>query len=303
MATIEEIRNLLIPMQDQLATANLNIQKIEESVNNFNKNYCKILLKVKTKKIQYLEQRIREKNIIFFGVDESDNENVEETLVEICQNTMKIQNFSINNIGSARRLGKYINNKTRPILVELSTKKMKIEILQKARLLKDSNIFVEEEYPQEVLAERRKLLPRLKQARKEGCKAFLKYNKLIINEKIFHASTEECSSESNEDDEITTAESNNRCNKEHKQHSSKIDNNFAGNPIRRQSSSLQELNQVATKASTERHAPATTKSTPATKEKKRKANTVLTGPLDKLLNTRTCSQSSPSSQPITGEQQ
>ncbi|GLV40249.1 hypothetical protein CBL_07155 [Carabus blaptoides fortunei] len=78
---------------------------------------------------------------------------------------------------------------------------MKIEILQKARLLKGSNIFVEEEYSQEVLAERKKLLPSLKQARKEGYKAFLKYNKLIIDEKIYYAP-----SESNEDEENTAAE-------------------------------------------------------------------------------------------------
>lgn len=140
-------------------------------------------------KIALLEREIRRKNIIIKGVQDKEKESREET-IDI---TMKlvhrigVQITKEIEIDEIKRIGKYRNDRSRPILLKLTTQNKKAEILGKTRALKGTNIWLEEDYTKEIIEERKKLIPHLKEARKEGHKAVLKYNKLIINDTVYEA--------------------------------------------------------------------------------------------------------------------
>lgn len=59
--------------------------------------------------------------------------------------------------------------------------KTKMKIWENKNKLKDTRIWIEEDYPKKVNEERKKLRPHLIEARKKGQHAIIKYNALIIN--------------------------------------------------------------------------------------------------------------------------
>ncbi|KAK4876853.1 hypothetical protein RN001_009359 [Aquatica leii] len=85
----------------------------------------------------------------------------------------------------ARRIGGYSKDKKRPIHVKLTKESTKLAILQIAKKLKGSDIWIDQDYTKETQEERRRLIPHLKEARKKGFKAQLKFNMLIVNDQIY----------------------------------------------------------------------------------------------------------------------
>lgn len=64
----------------------------------------------------------------------------------------------------------------RPILVKLTKEGRKAMVLRNTKLLKGSNIWIDEDY-----SKRRELLTYLKEAKTKGHEAYSRNNKLIIN--------------------------------------------------------------------------------------------------------------------------
>lgn len=141
---------------------------------------------VQEQKIGSLEREILRKNIIIRGIEDKEEENREETagklMTVIHKLGIQIRNEDIDEI---KRIGKYIRDRQRPILLKLTTGNKKIEILRKSKDLKGTNIWLEDDYTKEVLAERKWLIPQMKEARNKGYKAYLKYNKLVVNDEIY----------------------------------------------------------------------------------------------------------------------
>ncbi|CAH0727985.1 unnamed protein product, partial [Brenthis ino] len=78
------------------------------------------------------------------------------------------------------RMGKK-SDKTRPIIVTLTTMGKKIELLKNKKMLQNSGTYyIKEDFPPEVLEERKKLNIQLQREREQGKKAYIKYNKLVI---------------------------------------------------------------------------------------------------------------------------
>jgi hypothetical protein len=59
-----------------------------------------------------------------------------------------------------------------------------LEVLRNTRKFAGTEIRVEQDYSREVRETRRKLVPYLKDARKRGCRAFLKKDKLMVNGRL-----------------------------------------------------------------------------------------------------------------------
>lgn len=139
------------------------------------------------KKIGEMEREIRRKNIIIKGVEDQENEKIEETndKVKAIFETMEVNINTNMDIDEIRRIGRYKTGATRPILVKFISGKKKTEILKGAKMLKGTNIWIDEDYARDIQAERRQLLPQLKEARQKGYNAKLRYNKLIVNNEIF----------------------------------------------------------------------------------------------------------------------
>ena len=71
----------------------------------------------------------------------------------------------------------------RPLMVKFLRIKTRDTILSKSKMLKGSNIFINEDYPDSVRQKRKELLPKMKAARERGDIAFLRYDKLIIHKR------------------------------------------------------------------------------------------------------------------------
>lgn len=69
----------------------------------------------------------------------------------------------------------------RPVLIKLFRFKDREDILQRAKFLKATKIFINEDYTDAVRRKRRELMPELKAARERGDIAYLRNDKLIIH--------------------------------------------------------------------------------------------------------------------------
>ena len=82
----------------------------------------------------------------------------------------------------AHRTGKPVaSEKPRPIVVRFLRLKDKLAVLDKAKNLKGSGIFINEDFPEAVRQRRKELLPAMKAAREKGDIAYLRYDKLIVH--------------------------------------------------------------------------------------------------------------------------
>lgn len=147
-------------------------------------------IKAQGMKIANLEREIRKKNLIFKGIMEDEKEDFELTkhkTIKICE-SLGVPIKPEFDVDQVRRIGKQIPGKPRPILLQLTTTNKKFEILGKTKGLRGSNIWIDEDYPKEIQEERKILVSEMKEAWKKGEKAQLRYNKLIINDKVYDAS-------------------------------------------------------------------------------------------------------------------
>jgi len=83
----------------------------------------------------------------------------------------------------AHRTGKPVtpSEKPRPIVVRFLRLKDKLAVLDKAKNLKGSGIFINEDFSETVRQRRKDLLPAMKAARERGDIAYLRYDKLIVH--------------------------------------------------------------------------------------------------------------------------
>lgn len=164
-------------------------QNIKESINNnidekFNlmENRTKQLehkIEQQQKSIDFLEKQLRKKNLVIFGIEETENnyEGLVDLVIETIHSKMKIACLT-GEIENVVRIGKR-TGKTRPIIVTLTTMGKKIEIIKKKKILENSGIYIKEDYPLSVLEKRRELQETLKQERENGNFVVLRYDKIV----------------------------------------------------------------------------------------------------------------------------
>lgn len=139
-------------------------------------------LKIKIDKLEQkfniMEKEKRKFNLIFFGTDEKGKSEMElvDYLKEIIAKTGTcINSDEISNIYRIRSN----TSKSQPVVITLSTIWKKHIILKNKKKL-PSGIYINEDYPREVLEIRKQLQPKVDEERKNGNIAFIKYDKLII---------------------------------------------------------------------------------------------------------------------------
>lgn len=136
--------------------------------------------------IDRLEKEVRRKNLIIFGVEETEHNyrDLHQLVLDIINNDMGVvcQKEEIDN---TQRIGKR-NDKCRPILISLTTTWKKIEILKKKKTLDNLPVYIKEDFPKRVLQKRKELQEQLKNERDQGKKVVLRYDKIINIEEHRH---------------------------------------------------------------------------------------------------------------------
>ena len=85
----------------------------------------------------------------------------------------------------AHRIGPYKTDKTRPIVVKFTDYPDREKVRRAAKELKGTHYGISEQFPKEIVEQRRKLIPIMIQARKDGKEAYIKVDKLYINNQIY----------------------------------------------------------------------------------------------------------------------
>lgn len=136
-----------------------------------------------------IQSRSMRDNLLFFGfpeassVDERRTENCTQKILDFCVDTLKIENARTDiKIERAHRVGRFLQQKNRPIVVRFNHFPDKTLIKSKAFAeLKNSGYRVSEQFPKAIQDKRKQLIPVMIQAKQDGKTAFLSYDKLIIN--------------------------------------------------------------------------------------------------------------------------
>lgn len=133
-------------------------------------------------KLDDLENQSRRNNLLFEGIEEEPNETwevAERKVFDLLSSKLQIDtnNFTIER---AHRVGNNrLGSKPRAVIAKFANHKTCVAIMKGKKNLKGSDIFVQEDYSEEVLVKHRELSPQMYEARRNGMLAFLRYDKLI----------------------------------------------------------------------------------------------------------------------------
>ncbi|XP_045484610.1 uncharacterized protein LOC123689277 [Pieris rapae] len=191
---MEEIKNMLVIMQQDIKQQKQDMLDMKEDIkctiiNSLNDKFNHLELKnelleknleEQTKKINNLERQFRRKNLILFGVEESEKsyDELEEMVINIINTYIKIS-CETHNIEAVRRLGKK-GEKVRPIVITSNTLGFKLKIQKNKHYLQNTSYYLKEDYPIEILNKRRELQVQVQKEKDAGNTAFIKYDKIII---------------------------------------------------------------------------------------------------------------------------
>ncbi|XP_070391007.1 uncharacterized protein [Dermacentor albipictus] len=141
-------------------------------------------IKVLTEKCDDAENRLRRSNLLFCGIQDTKGETWLESqtkIVSFCSEQLGLS-VSTDDLERAHRLGRYQQDKTRPIIVKYARFKDKSRILAVASKLKGTNFSIREDYSARVRQARRKLYLHGQQS---GRSFKLRFDKLLLDGKQF----------------------------------------------------------------------------------------------------------------------
>ncbi|XP_047991457.1 uncharacterized protein LOC125230363 [Leguminivora glycinivorella] len=160
-----------------------NIQKtLDEKFHILQEKYDNLKERVDNQenRLYFLEKQSRQRNLVFFGIEDNENsyEELETKIICFLKQYFALE-LSYSDIQSIRRVGKR-TEKIRPIIVTFTTLHTKILILKQKKKLADSQYYIKEDYPQQVLKIRKELQVQAQAERDKGNKVIIKYDKLVI---------------------------------------------------------------------------------------------------------------------------
>lgn len=164
MATIDEIKLLLQPIQKDMRETKDKTENIQELLIKYNQDFkemeeryqeMEVKLEQKDIQIENFERKLRENNLVIYGIEEKPSEKPDEIILQLIQETLQVPS-QMNDIEDAWRIGrKYPSNGCRLMMVELASKKLKQQIFQNLRFLKNTNLKIEEDYSKKTVEERK----------------------------------------------------------------------------------------------------------------------------------------------------
>ncbi|KAG6448447.1 hypothetical protein O3G_MSEX005486 [Manduca sexta] len=185
---------MLVNMQQDIKQQKQDMLEMKEDIkctiiNSLNEKFKNLELKnellektieEQNNKINNLERQFRRRNLILFGVEESEKsyDELERIVLNIINSYTKIS-CDTSNIEAVRRLGRK-GEKVRPIVITFNTLGFKLKIQKNKHCFQNTSYYLKEDYPMEILIKRKELQVQLQKEQDAGNTAFIKYDKLII---------------------------------------------------------------------------------------------------------------------------
>ena len=95
------------------------------------------------------EQYSRRQNVRIFGIKEEESENTKQTVIDCFSNKLKV-NLNQDDIEIAHRLPSRNADQERPIIVKFKSRDTKIKVIKERKLLKGSNIYINDDLCREI---------------------------------------------------------------------------------------------------------------------------------------------------------
>ena len=176
--TVSKVSGRVQSLESSLGAANEEIQRLKAD-----DAYTKDSL-------LYVQSQSMRNNLIFSNIVEEEHEKPEQTEVKTRRfmvEKLKLAQDYVNNLKLERvhRMGenRSVESPARHIVAKFSYFKDR-EIVRRAKpVLKGSDHYIFEQFPKEIADRRRSLVPKMKQAIREGRKAWLSYDTLYIDGK------------------------------------------------------------------------------------------------------------------------
>ena len=192
MKEIYELKSSLQFTQKEVDDLKLSCKKLSSDYGSNEKDTHKLAesLQMIDSKSDYLESQQRRNNIVVDGIPESPNEkwsDSEEKVRKMIQEKLHLDQSNIclervHRTGKPRTLTEdTTNTRPRTIVVKFLRFKDREAVLQRAKQLKGTNIYLNEDFPEAVRQKRKELLPAMRAARDRGDIAYLRYDKLITH--------------------------------------------------------------------------------------------------------------------------
>lgn len=171
-----EITNMKETIVDEI---NSNINKKFENLERKTQSLEKVIEEQKTL-IDKMENQLKQRNVIFFGLEEKEKHytELEEKIVSIINNSMKIH-CEKRDIVYVKRIGIKQDGKIRPVLVTANTMGHKINILKNSKYLKETGLYIKEDYTHKVLQRRKELQEEYKSRKQKGEKIVMRRDKIV----------------------------------------------------------------------------------------------------------------------------
>lgn len=195
-----EMRHNFADLKKTCNDTNEKITVIESVVYELQKENIVQEKKIKEleSKIEVLERQTRKNNVIYFGIEEVEDENIKTLEQNIINVITKKQEVNLNQteINNVYRIGKINNERQpRPVIVSLTNFKRKTEILSSRAKLRGSDIFVNEDMTRKQQEVRKNLNVHAKRLREEGKRVSIKGDRIVIHENTYDIDELDCTYE------------------------------------------------------------------------------------------------------------
>lgn len=175
---ITEIKSDVKQIKEDLKAQVTQINLINEKITSVEKVNLNLQLQINN-----IERYIRQNNIIIFGVEENNKDL--EFIIDFTTQKLEVST-SINDINSYYRIGNK-GDKPRPLVVKLISLLKKRELMNNARKLKGSGIYISDDLIPKDREDHKILREHWKQAKAKQLSAQIKNRKLIVNGEIYTA--------------------------------------------------------------------------------------------------------------------
>lgn len=138
-----------------------------------------------THKIDDLENRQRQNNLLIFGLPEKQNEKPEDLLRTVKTNVFSLLEVNPTSIERMHRLGKR-RGKDRPVIFRLMDSREKNDIMRNCAKLKGSSISISEDFSKRVLYCRKRLWESAQEDKRNGSRLRLLRDKLSVDGRLYY---------------------------------------------------------------------------------------------------------------------
>ncbi|UYV61311.1 hypothetical protein LAZ67_1004315 [Cordylochernes scorpioides] len=181
----DKLETRLLSIEQGVDKLNRRIQQLENTMENTVKSVSKNSERIQEieKRIDFTEMKMRESNLIFYGVEKKENETSDESLAKIKQIITDNMQISENiNILKCHRLSK---RPSAPLLVEIPKYEDRIKLFRNAFKLKQLRIYINKDYTLKVREQRRLLINKRKELLAKGISSRLRDSKLIVGSTVY----------------------------------------------------------------------------------------------------------------------